>query len=174
MTLRDRVLDLHGHPGPCAQTRVDQVRIGRAGDERVGTGDDPGGDLEDLELQLVVDDRLQTERPPHAPEELVGLVDDLLRHLERLRQQRLSQNHRRVPGDHERGVQAVPLGLLDGSELVHLVDVGLVAPVHGQQLQGPSLLASVPIGLVRVVEEVHVVPGTEAVLLDGVRLGRGD
>lgn len=65
----------------------------------------------------------------------------------------------------------MPLGLLDGSELVHLVDVGLVAPVHGQQLQGPSLLASVPVGLVRIVEEVHVVPGTEAVLLDRVRLG---
>ena len=64
----------------------------------------------------------------------------------------------------------MPFGLLDRPELVHLVDVGFVPPVDGQKLEGTSLLAEVAVGLVRIVEEVHVVPCTQAVLLDRVRL----
>ena len=42
VTLRDRVLDLHGHPGAGAQSRIDEVGVRGSGDERVGSGDDPG------------------------------------------------------------------------------------------------------------------------------------
>ena len=65
----------------------------------------------------------------------------------------------------------MPLGVLEGSELVHLIDVGLVATVDGQQFEGSALLDAVSVGLEGVVEEVEVVPGSEAVLLDGVGLG---
>src|SRR5438445_10034478 len=135
--------------------------------EQVRPRHDARADLEDLELQVVLDDCLQTERSDHPAEQVQGPFDDALPHVERRGQQALPQDDGRVPGDDERRIEAeLPQALL-GPELVHLVDVRLVPPVHSEHLQG-ALREAEPLLDDRAVEEVDVVPSPDDVLLDRV------
>src|SRR3990170_3928087 len=164
-----RETELPRDPPARAHPGLHEVRIRGTRDEQVRPRHDPGADFEYLELESVRHNRLEAEGPDHAPEQADRLLDDPLPHLERLGEQRLPEHDGEIPRDHERRVQSVLPQRILRPELVHLVDVRLVAPVDSEHLEGPAA-QPVPVLDERGVEVMDVVPGPDHVLLDRVLL----
>src|SRR5437879_9939615 len=156
-------LELASDPASRGHARLRKLRIRTTANEQVRPRHDARADLEDLELQVVLDDRLEAERSDHPAEQVQGAFHNALPHVERRGQQTLPQDDGHVPRDDERRIEAeLPQALL-GPELVHLVDVRLVPPVDPEHLQG-ALREADPLLADRAVEEVDVLPSPDHVL----------
>ena len=128
----------------------------------VGAASDPGGDVVDVEVQVLVDAGLQAERSDDSG--LVVLLRGLhvfLGHLERLVEKGLPEGGGVVSAYGVLGDDAVLLQfhLLFGGEPDVAVEGGLEPPVDTEELH------LLPLLLERVVEEVEVEDGTDDVLL---------
>src|SRR5580658_10369417 len=168
---RSGVLDLSRDPTTRGEAGFHEVRVRTPRNEQARPRHDPGGALEDLELEVRGHDPLDATGADHAAEQLDRPLHDPTRDLEGPGEQGLTEDDRHAPRDHERRPNAGLEQFLLGPELVELIDVRLVPAVHPQELER-SLAQAVPSVGDGGVEEVHVVPRSQDVLLDDVRTGR--